>query len=73
MLNQSAFIQEVQKYTGGVLLGQISNTAALLTLLLSLAGNVSAPFTPQTPAESGSCSEMVPPVRLQRGDGLYLY
>lgn len=42
---------------------------AVLTLLLSLAGNAGAPGTPQARAEFGSGSEMVPPVWLQRGDG----
>lgn len=41
----------------------------LLTLLLGPAGNICAPLTPQSCAESGPGPEMVQPVRPERRDG----
>lgn len=45
---------------------------ALLTLLLGPAGNICAPLTPHSCAESGPGPEMVQPVRPERRDGLIL-
>lgn len=45
---------------------------APLTLLLGPAGNICAPLTPHSCAESGPGLEMVQPVRPERSDGLIL-
>ena len=49
------------------------NADVLLTFLLSPAGNVCAPLTPQTSTVFGPGSEMVQRVGLQSGDGPNLH